>query len=158
MTGPLPATPSPAPPSSATPSSAPPLHLRPSAILLVAAGGAVGTAARYGTALALPPLGAVPVATIVVNLVGAFLLGLLLAGLARRGPDAGRRRTLRLLLGTGVLGGFTTYSTFSLDTAALLEGGRWAEVLLYAGGTLVLGTLAAALGVLLAGRRHESPA
>ena len=130
-----------------------PLHLRPGAILLVAAGGAVGTAARYATALALPPLGAVPVATIAVNLVGAFLLGLLLASLARRGPDDGGRLTLRLFLGTGVLGGFTTYSTFSLDTVALLEGGRWAEVLLYTGVTLVLGTLAAALGVVLAGRR-----
>ncbi|NRG40766.1 fluoride efflux transporter CrcB [Rathayibacter sp. VKM Ac-2804] len=129
------------------------MHLRPSAILLVAVGGAVGTAARYGTVLVLPPIGAVPVATIAVNLVGAFLLGLLLAGLARRGPDSGGRRTLRLLLGTGVLGGFTTYSTFSLDTVALLEDGRWAEVLLYTGVTLVLGTLAAVLGVVLASRR-----
>ncbi|MCJ1689259.1 fluoride efflux transporter CrcB [Rathayibacter sp. VKM Ac-2927] len=142
------------PPSTAPLSTRPP-HLRPGAILLVAAGGAVGTAARYGTALVLPPLGAVPVATIAVNLVGAFLLGLLLAGLARRGPDTGGRLTLRLLLGTGVLGGFTTYSTFSLDTVTLLEGGRWADGVLYTGVTLVLGTLAAALGVVLAGRRRS---
>jgi CrcB protein len=142
------------PPVAASLSTRPP-HLRPGAILLVAAGGAVGTAARYATALVLPPLGAVPVATIAVNLVGAFLLGLLLAGLARRGPDTGRRLTLRLLLGTGVLGGFTTYSTFSLDTVALVEGGRWADVLLYTAVTLVLGTLAAALGVVLASRRRS---
>ncbi|QHC60909.1 fluoride efflux transporter CrcB [Rathayibacter sp. VKM Ac-2760] len=129
------------------------MHLRPGAILLVAAGGAAGTAARYATVLVLPPLGVVPVATIAVNLVGAFLLGLLLAGLARRGPDEGRRRTLRLLLGTGVLGGFTTYSTFSLDTVALIEGGRWSETVLYLAITLVLGTAAAALGIVLAGRR-----
>ncbi|WP_367948571.1 CrcB family protein [Rathayibacter sp. VKM Ac-2857] len=140
-------------PLDTAPPQARPLHLRPSAILLVAAGGTVGTAARSATVLALPPLGTVPVATIAVNLVGAFLLGLLLAGLARRGPDTGGRRTLRLLLGTGVLGGFTTYSTFSLDTVALLEAGRWAEVLLSTGVTLVLGTLAAVLGVVLASRR-----
>ncbi|PPG60934.1 hypothetical protein C5C69_08625 [Rathayibacter sp. AY1C7] len=133
-----------------------PLHLRPSAILLVAAGGAVGTAARAAIGAALPPLGVVPVATLAVNLPGAFLLGLLLEALARRGPDEGGRRTLRLLLGTGVLGGFTTYSTFSLDTVALLEGGHVVEYLLYTGGTLVLGVLAAALGIAVAGRRRAA--
>lgn len=131
-----------------------PLFLRPGAILLVALGGAVGTAGRFALAVLLPPVGVLPVATVVVNLVGAFLLGLLLEGLARRGPDEGGRRRLRLLLGTGVLGGFTTYSTFSLDTVALLEGGHLAELLLYTGGTLVLGLVAAALGIAVAGRRR----
>lgn len=135
-----------------------PLHLRPSAIVTVAAGGAVGTSARYATALLLPPLGVLPVATIVVNLVGAFLLGVLLEGLARRGSDEGGRRTVRLLLGTGVLGGFTTYSTFSLDTVALLEAGRIGETLLYTGVTLVVGTAAAALGVVVAARRSPAGA
>ncbi|SMH51127.1 CrcB protein [Rathayibacter oskolensis] len=133
-----------------------PLHLRPRAMLVVAAGGAVGTSGRYATALLLPPLGVLPSATIAVNLVGAFLLGLLLESLARRGPDVGGRRTLRLLLGTGVLGGFTTYSTFSLDSLALLEAGRYAESALYAAITLVLGTAAAALGVVIAGRRRAA--
>ena len=91
-------------------------------------------------------------ATIAVNLLGAFLLGLLLAGLARRGPDTGRRLTLRLLLGTGVLGGFTTYSTFSLDTVALVEGGRWADVLLYTAVTLVLAHRARSVTIAAAGR------
>ncbi|TCO36202.1 CrcB protein [Rathayibacter tanaceti] len=131
-----------------------PLHLRPAAILLVAAGGAVGTAGRAAVAVWLPPLGALPIATVLVNLLGAFLLGLLLEGLARRGPDEGGRQTLRLLLGTGVLGGFTTYSTFSLDTVTLLEGGHLAESLLYTGGTLVLGGAAAALGIAVAGCRR----
>ncbi|MWV47763.1 fluoride efflux transporter CrcB [Rathayibacter sp. VKM Ac-2803] len=132
-----------------------PLHLRPRAILLVAAGGTVGTAARYGVSLLLPPLGDLPVATIVVNLTGALLLGLLLESLARRGPDDGGRRTLRLLLGTGVLGGYTTYSTFSLDTVALLEAGRFAESVLYTAVTLVIGTAAAALGIAIAARRRR---
>ncbi|MBF4461245.1 MULTISPECIES: fluoride efflux transporter FluC [unclassified Rathayibacter] len=129
-----------------------PLHLRPSAILVVALGGTVGTAARAVTALALPPLSALPVATLAVNLAGAFLLGLLLERLVRGGADVGPRRTLRLLIGTGVLGGFTTYSTFSLDTLTLLDGGRIAEAGLYTGATLLLGTLAAALGIAVAGR------
>ncbi|PWJ62963.1 fluoride efflux transporter CrcB [Rathayibacter iranicus] len=131
-----------------------PLFLRPGAILLVALGGAVGTAGRFTLAVVLPRVGVLPIATVVVNLVGAFLLGLLLEGLARRGPDEGGRRRLRLLLGTGVLGGFTTYSTFSLDTVALIEGGHLAESLLYTGGTLVLGLAAAALGIAVAGRRR----
>lgn len=135
-----------------------PLHLRPSAILVVAGGGAVGTAARYSVSLLLPPLGALPVATMIVNVVGAFLLGLLLEALARRGPDLGGRRTLRLLLGTGVLGGFTTYSTFSLDTVELLGAGRFAESALTAGGTLALGTAAAVLGIAVAGRRRGAVA
>ncbi|MCJ1695846.1 hypothetical protein C1I63_07040 [Rathayibacter caricis DSM 15933] len=129
-----------------------PLHLRAGPILLVAAGGSVGTAARYATALALPPVGGLPLPTIAVNLVGAFLLGVLLESLARSGPDDGGRRTARLLLGTGVLGGFTTYSAFSLDTAELLLAGRVAEAALAVAITLVLGTSAAVLGILLAHR------
>ncbi|WP_094742653.1 fluoride efflux transporter CrcB [Rathayibacter sp. VKM Ac-2630] len=133
-----------------------PLHLRAGPILLVAVGGSVGTAARYATALALPPVDGLPLPTIAVNLVGAFLLGVLLESLARRGPDDGGRRTLRLLLGTGVLGGFTTYSAFSLDTAELLAAGRVAEAALAVGITLVLGTSAAVLGILLADRRRTA--
>ncbi|KQQ06380.1 CrcB [Rathayibacter sp. Leaf185] len=134
------------------------MHLRPGAILVVAAGGVVGTAGRYGVALLLPPLGDLPVATIAVNLSGAFLLGLLLESLARRGPDDGGWRMVRLLLGTGVLGGFTTYSTFSLDTVGLLEDGRFAESALYAAVTLVIGTAAAVLGIAVAARRRRAAA
>jgi len=139
------------PPSTAPLSTRPP-HLRPGAILLVAAGGAVGTAARYGTALVLPPLGAVPVATIAVNLVGAFLLGLLLAGLARRGPDTGRRLTLRLLLGTGVLGGFTTYSSLATETATLGAAGDVLTASVYGLASVLLGVLAAAAGIAVGAR------
>ena len=135
-----------------------PLHLRPGPLLVVAAGGSVGTAGRYAVALALPPVAALPIATIAVNLAGAFLLGVLLESLARRGPDEGRRRTLRLLLGTGVLGGFTTYSAFSLDTVSLLETGRVGEAALVAAITLVLGTGAAVLGIALAGRLRSTEA
>src|SRR5699024_11239433 len=57
-----------------------------------------------------------PVGTFLANISGAFLLGLLVESLSRRGADHGRRRDLRLLLGTGLLGGYTTYSALANDT------------------------------------------
>lgn len=128
-----------------------PLHRTPRALLAVGAGGALGTSVRaaadaiLGTAPPLPP------ATLTVNLVGAFALGLLLGRLAGLGPDEGTRRDLRLLAGTGVLGGFTTYSSFAAQGAALLLAGRPAGFLLHAGLSLVGGLLAALAGGALAG-------
>ena len=129
-------------PSTPDPSGPGPLHLAPSALALVAAGGAAGTAARYGLSQAVHPWGAWPAATFLVNLAGAFLLGLLLEALARRGPDHGRRRQLRLLLGTGFCGGFTTFSAFSLETLTLLQGGRPWTAAAYALGSVACGVLA----------------
>lgn len=143
-------------PSTPPPSPSTPLRRRLPLVLLVVAGGAVGTALRVLVTLAVPPAGSFDTAIFAINVVGAFVLGLLLERLLRGGPDEGRRRVLRLGLGTGVLGGFTTYSTFSLDTVALLEGGHVVEYLLYTGGTLVLGVLAAALGIAVAGRRRAA--
>jgi len=124
-----------------------PLHLRRSSIGLVGLGGAFGTASRYGVTERLPALHGVPVAIVAVNLVGAFVLGLLLERLLRDGPDAGGRRSLRLLLGTGFLGGFTTYSALAVDTVRLLAADRPGAAMAYAVGTLVLGGLAAAVGL-----------
>ena len=143
-----------------------PLHLRARALGLVALGGAVGTALREAVALVVPGVGQLPVATLAVNILGAFLLGLLLEALVRRGPDEGRRRTLRLLLGTGLLGGFTTYSALATDTGLLLAAGAadsTGVALLYAIGTVLLGGVATlagiALAVVLRGRRtSERPA
>lgn len=128
-------------------SGARPPHADLALLALVGAGGAVGTLLRVLVAAALPIPG-LPVATLTVNLVGAFLLGALVESLARRGPDVGVRRLLRLGLGTGVLGGFTTYSTLAVETAALpaaLAAG-------YLAGTVVLGAAAAFGGMLLARR------
>lgn len=122
---------------------------------IVAVGGCVGTAARLGIDAALPEPGGLPLGIAVANLTGAFLLGLLLGLLAGRGPDVGRRRDLRLLLGTGVLGGYTTYSALAvgtLDLAAPTDGGSLLLAASYAGGSLVLGLLAAVAGTVL-GRR-----
>ena len=130
---------------------------RARAVLLVFVGGALGTGAREALALAFPAApGGFPTTILVVNVVGALLLGMLLEVLALRGPDQGRSRGLRLLLGTGVLGGFTTYSAFAADTAALLSGSPL-EALLYVAATLALGLAASIAGIAaggaLAGRR-----
>lgn len=119
---------------------------------MVALGGAIGTAAREAISLAIPPIGGVPVAILGINVVGAFLLGLLLESLLRPGPDAGRRRDLRLFLGTGVLGGFTTYSALAADSSVLLIEGSALVGVLYAVGSVVLGALASWGGIVLARR------
>lgn len=110
--------------------------------VLVAVGGAVGALARWGVGrVAL--LGGLPaeVGTLVVNLVGAFAIGVLVA---RTGDPQ-----IRVLLGTGVLGGFTTFSTFALDGLGL-AGRPWAAAA-YLVGSVVLGLAACQLGQRLAG-------
>jgi CrcB protein len=121
-------------------------------------GGAAGTAARYLLSRAVPSFAGVPVATLVINVAGAFALGVLLEGLTRRGPDQGARRVLRLLLGTGFLGGFTTYSALAVDTDSLLRGGQVGHAIGYAGVTLLVGGAASLAGITLAGRRRTGPA
>ena len=121
-------------------------HLQWRFLGLVAAGGAIGTAVREALSLAIPPVGGIPLAIFVINVAGAFLLGALLEALVRRGPEDDRRRTLRLFVGTGVLGGFTTYSALATDTALLL-GGSPLPALAYALGTVLLGGLASAAGI-----------
>lgn len=129
----------------------PPPHTRWSLIALVALGGAIGTAVRAALAQALPTVDGISWTVLAINFVGAFCLGLLLDALARRGPDVGRRRVLRLFVGTGVLGGFTTYSTLADDTARLLDVGRWAAGSGYALLSVVLGLAAVVAGLAVAG-------
>lgn len=110
---------------------------------LVAAGGAVGTAARAGLAWAWPTApGAFPWTVFCENVAGALALGALLGALARReGPDGWRAP----LLATGVLGSFTTYSALAVDLASL-TGSRPAIALAYALASVVVGLAAAGLG------------
>nr|WP_255447532.1 CrcB family protein [Schumannella sp. 10F1B-5-1] len=128
------------------------MHLRPASLLLVAAGGTVGTLVRELIDLALPRPDGLPVSILLINVTGALLLGALLEGLARRGPDEGARRRVRLLVGTGVLGGYTTYSALAADSAKLLLVGDALLGLLYPLATLVLGAAASAVGIVLARR------
>ncbi|MGK9149071.1 CrcB family protein [Plantibacter flavus] len=124
---------------------------------MVAVGGALGTAAREAISLATPTVGGVPVAILCINVAGAFLLGVLLESLLLRGPDEGRRRSLRLFLGTGILGGFTTYSALASDSGVLLLGGAAPTGIAYALGTVVLGGLASWLGIIAARRLRPRP-
>ncbi|MCH8612955.1 fluoride efflux transporter FluC [Arsenicicoccus dermatophilus] len=119
----------------------PPRHL-----LTVALGGAVGAGLRQALVLAWPPHGWDAV-VLTINVVGAFALAVLLTWLAGTGPDEGRRRDARLLLGTGVLGGFTTYSTLAVDTAMLLRSGDAGMAAGYALLTVGLGAAASLLGI-----------
>jgi CrcB protein len=119
---------------------------------LVVLGGAAGSLARYGIGEWLNPGHELPVGTLLVNVTGSFALGALLAVLALRGDDSGARREARLLLGTGLLGGYTTYSALAVETETLLRDGRVALGTAYAIGSVVLGVLAAAAGA-SAGRR-----
>lgn len=127
-------------------------------VALVFAGGALGCSVREALSLALPTVDGFPSTILAVNLTGAFLLGLLLDALAGRGPDTGARRGVRLFLGTGVLGGYTTYSALATDTAMLIGGGRTGIGILYAAATVVLGGLMTWLGMVLAALIRRSRA
>ncbi|WP_163544119.1 fluoride efflux transporter FluC [Occultella kanbiaonis] len=132
-----------------------PPHADPGFLAVVALGGAVGTLVRYGLTHLIPRDGGVPVATAVENLVGAFALGLLLEALVRRGAENRTRRLVRLGLGTGVLGGFTTFSSLALEVQQLLADGQVALGLGYGVGSVVLGFATCLLGVALAGALHR---
>lgn len=126
-------------------------------LALVVAGGTVGTAVRAALENQFPAQpGGWPWATFAINVSGAFLLGTLLGHLTAAGPDEGRRRDLRLGVGTGVMGGFTTYSTFMVEADSLLRSGHLGTGALYAGVGVVVGLAAAAAGLglgLRTGRR-----
>lgn len=110
------------------------------ALALVAAGGTVGTLLRT---LAVTGEGdGLPLQTLAVNVAGAFLLGLLLGALHRR-PQA---RSLRLALGTGLLGAFTTWSGLAVQCVLLVRDGRATLAAGYLLASLTLGVLAAAAG------------
>jgi fluoride exporter len=114
--------------------------------LLVGLGGALGAMARYGAGLAAARLGAgdFPWGTLFVNVVGGLAMGVLAASAAS--ADHGARQ----LLGAGVLGGFTTFSAFSIETVRLIEGGQADVALGYAVASVLLAVSACWIGVILA--------
>ncbi|MFJ9611922.1 fluoride efflux transporter CrcB [Kitasatospora sp. NPDC101176] len=117
------------------------------AVAVVAAGGAIGALARYAAGL-LRPDGptAFPWTTLLVNVVGCAVIGVFLVTVTEGRPV---HPLLRPFFGTGVLGGFTTFSTYAVDVRRLLEAGRLGLGLTYLGLTLVaaLGAVWAAAGV-----------
>lgn len=120
-------------------------------IILVGLGGALGANLRYGlielTRRFYPT--AFPWGTLAVNVLGSFLLGLLAGWLL--GPDSPTRQQWRLFIGIGLCGGFTTFSTFSLDTLVLLRHGKPGLAFLY----IMASVLAAFLAVWIGSRLGE---
>ncbi|MDN4643901.1 fluoride efflux transporter FluC [Arthrobacter sp. PsM3] len=131
-----------------------PVHLHPGFVLVVITGGVFGTLGRYGLSTVLPAPGGWPLPTLIINLTGALLLGVLLEALVRRGPDAGRQRVIRLLAGTGFMGAFTTYSTLALETNTLLGAGRTIDASVYVAATLFGGAVASVAGIRAAAGHH----
>jgi len=128
-----------------------PVQTAPSlrALGLVFAGGVLGTAAREAIVL-LTVTDGVPWAVFGVNVLGAFLLGMLVRGLhAQR--ETPRRRDARVFVGTGMLGGFTTYSALAADTVLLLTTAP-AVGIAYATCSVIAGLAAAVAGWALASR------
>jgi len=115
--------------------------MTPKLLLAVAAGGAVGSVARYvmmsATARLVGP--GFPLGTLAVNLLGSFIMGVLVEAAALRWDMS---EATRVLLFVGVLGGFTTFSTFSLDLVTLIERQQGTAALLYGGASVVLGLFA----------------
>lgn len=139
------------PPAAGSPSAAGRTPSVAASLALVAAGGCAGTLVRAALERAWPASpGHLPVTTLALNVVGALALGLLLGALGEGRP------CLRLALGTGVLGGLTTHSTFILESHRLLtssgDGGHPVLGAAYLVGSMVAGLVAAGLGLWLAGR------
>lgn len=121
-------------------------------LLLVAAGGAVGSVARYlvgGGALRAFGSGW-PYGTFTVNVVGGFLMGCLASWLAHRG--AASSEPWRVLLGVGVMGGFTTFSSFSLETALMIQKRAYLQAFSYSAASVLLSVAALFAGLLIARR------
>lgn len=124
-----------------------PVWRRPSAVLWVAAGGFLGAPARYavGTLVTGPPVG-FPWATFIANVSGALLLGALYELLAVRFPGSGRAR---LFFGTGVLGSYTTFSTYMVETLQVGEAGHLVVAVTYLVTSIVAGLCAVVAGIRL---------
>ena len=120
----------------------PPLSV--SALLVVGLGGAIGSVARYSVGVWLAPVtGSFPWATLLVNVVGAFLIGWLARVFVA--PDADH--LTRLALTAGFCGGFTTFSTFSAETVQMVQQGRLKSAALYVAVSLTLGLAATIAGL-----------
>lgn len=121
-------------------------------LALIGIGGACGACARYGAANAWPQRAEqFPTTTLVVNLTGAFVLGLLLEWLAR---TARTQSWMRLAVGVGAIGAFTTFSTFVTELVLLLQEGMHAIAVTYALVSVLGGILAVFAGLLCAGWRQ----
>lgn len=119
------------------------------AVLLVGAGGALGAVARYGTGVLFGRLGlgGFPWTTMTVNILGSFLMGLFISYLAFATPP--HQAELRQLIAIGVMGGFTTFSSFSLDAMTMIERGQFMPAAFYILASVVVSIVALFIGMLI---------
>ena len=108
-------------------------------ILYVAAGGALGSVIRYVVSIAVPKWQMMPIATISVNIIGSLLIGIIIGVTPKTHPT-------HLIAAIGFCGGFTTFSTFSLETVKMLEDGYNTQALLY-----IIISMATCLGATILG-------
>jgi CrcB protein len=138
--------------------TAAPTGLRADTLATIAAGGVLGAEARYGVGVLLPHAdGAWPWSTLLVNLSGCVLIGMLMVVITEL-RDA--HRLVRPFLGVGVLGGYTTFSTATVETLTLLSAGRPGAAIGYMTATPLLAVLGCACGVVttrLLARRSPGP-
>lgn len=126
-------------------------------LLVIAMGGAIGSLLRYQAGLIWPtPAAAFPTTTLVVNVLGCLVIGVFMVVITEVWTA---HRLVRPFVGTGLLGGFTTFSTYSLDVATLLRAGEARSALLYLALTAVAAVAAVAIGMLttrrlVVARRH----
>ena len=115
--------------------------------LPVALGGAIGASARHGLGLAILRMfgPGFPLGTLLANIIGGFLMGLLMGWLVRSAPEGAN--SIRLFAGVGVLGGFTTFSAFSLDAMRMLETKTYGVFFGYVGASVILSIAAVAVGL-----------
>lgn len=117
--------------------------------VIVFIGAGLGGLARYGTGITMARLSALtnfPVSTFTVNIVGSFVMGLIMGFLATR---HGLSDGWKLFLATGMMGGFTTFSSFSLETVQLIENGEVTTALIYVLSSVILGLIALFSGLYL---------
>lgn len=114
-------------------------------VIQVALGGAIGAAARYGVGVALLRSGGgFPVGVLTVNIIGSFLMGLVVVYLGQR-----MMSQLNPFLMTGILGGFTTFSAFSLEAYTLFERGAHGQAAAYVALSVILSIAALMLGIFI---------
>jgi CrcB protein len=131
-------------------------HLSITLQTTVFVGGCLGTATRYGVTSA-GPVSTIgwQTGTFTVNLIGAFVLGWLLQTLSHGGKDVGMPRVLRLGIGTGFIGGFTTYSSLAVETVLLMRAGHAMLAVIYIATSVVCGIFACVLGIWFASHYHR---
>ncbi|HEX4298907.1 MAG TPA: fluoride efflux transporter CrcB [Devosia sp.] len=117
--------------------------------LLVAVGGALGSMARYGTGVLVGRAwdAAFPLGTMLINIAGSLAMGLFIGFLARTTPSW--QGDARLFVAVGVFGGFTTFSSFSLDSIAMVERGEIGQAILYVLVSVVVGIAALYAGLVV---------